>query len=53
MYVAVFVACGLSALLIEGFITLTDDFRTYADARLAAATENAIHSKLTRSARGQ
>ena len=51
MYIAVFIATGLTALLIEGFIALTDDIRTYADARLTSATQNAIQSELTQVAR--
>lgn len=31
MYIAVFIATGLMALLIEGFIALTDDIRNRTD----------------------
>jgi hypothetical protein len=51
MYIAVFIATGLTALLIEGFIALTDDIRTYADARLTSATQNAIQSEFAQVAR--
>ena len=51
MYTAVFIATALTALLIEGFIALTADIRTYADARLTSATQNAIQSEFAQARR--
>ena len=50
MYLAVSIACGVTAVLIEAFIALTDDFRTYADQQLTSATRLAIQTEVTQMA---
>ena len=53
MYLAIFIASGAAALLIEAFIALTDDFRTYADQQLMSATQIALQTEVAQMARGR